>query len=204
MTAIKGSNKRRKISSSKSSFSSISTIDSSRANSGLPTGISATTRLTCVSCHRGLNASSSSKASCPVFCARCNSPTCTICSRTCTGPVPATANAISPLSEFGQDSVPETPRLTWSTTSPASSPSPPSLVSSPRRFALAINAANTNTNANIWMNFNTSTNKRKISDQEDESDEGKARGSGCGRVVCRNCCTENAQSIVCHDCKASA
>ncbi|KAK7047577.1 hypothetical protein VNI00_006345 [Paramarasmius palmivorus] len=200
MTATKTPNKRRKISASRSSSSSTSsTVESSKINPTISLPVTATSRLICVSCHRALNASSNSKTSCLILCARCGSPTCTICSRTCAGPIPP--NSVSSLSEFCQDSAPETPHLTWSTSSPTSTPSPPSMPSSPRRFALAINAANTNTNANAPIGPHVTTNKRKIFDQGDEEDESRARGSGCGRVVCRNCCSENAQSDVCHDCK---
>ncbi|KAJ8090399.1 hypothetical protein PM082_018995 [Marasmius tenuissimus] len=162
-----------------------------------PTG---TTRFTCVSCRRALNASTNITPSSPVFCAICNSPSCTICSRTCTGDdaeAEVTQSPVHSLSEFGQDSAPETPHLTWSPSSPISTPSPPSLVASPRRFALALNAANTNT-GNFFGHNQAPGKRKKHGDDGGEASagEGANKGSGCGRVVCKNCCLESSNRFV--------
>ncbi|KAJ6629918.1 hypothetical protein B0H10DRAFT_2428226 [Mycena sp. CBHHK59/15] len=118
-----------------------------------------------------------------LLCARCTSPTCAICSRTCTACMP---------------SQPPTPHLTWSPT-PTPSPS-----HSPRRLALALNSANTNSVSATSASPVVTKRKKPRDDDEkshDDSDE-FACGSGCGRSVCRDCCFENPQesTTTCYDC----
>ncbi|KAF5370502.1 hypothetical protein D9615_010335 [Tricholomella constricta] len=143
----------------------------------------------CVSCHRALNTAQGLL----IICARCSSPTCAICSRTCTA---------------CPTSMPPTPYLTRS---PTPSPSPPP---SPRRTALALHSANTN-----WGDpmrpaptVVASGEKRRKAADEDSTDYSadswlQSLGEhdltlGCGRTVCRNCCTENIESAstTCYDC----
>jgi hypothetical protein len=112
---------------------------------------------------------------------RCASPTCAICSRTCTASMP---------------SPPPTPHLTWS---PTPTPSP-SL--SPRRTVLALNSANTNSvlaAAHTAPTAPTAAKRKKHKDDEEAAPDDEADygcGSGCGRSVCRECCFENLQECV--------
>ncbi|KAG7087370.1 hypothetical protein E1B28_013344 [Marasmius oreades] len=182
--------KRRRVSSPKH----IVSPDTSTRPTTLPNTTTVVARLSCVSCYRVLNASLSLKSSSPTFCAICHSPSCTICSRTCNGFGSAPSRASS-LPALEQESIPETPHLTWSPTSPALTPTPsPPLAFSPKRFALALNAANTNAAPN------NATGKRKLGDEDSVDDEETKAGRGCGRTVCKNCCSENALSTVCVEC----
>ncbi|THU97891.1 hypothetical protein K435DRAFT_965232, partial [Dendrothele bispora CBS 962.96] len=163
-------------------------------------------RLSCVSCRRVFNVSKSTLGL--VLCARCTSPTCLICSRTCTTqspPPPPLPSSNEPLTKQN----------------------------SPRRSALSMNSLNLNTDTNAHTRtnaLNTSTNsvesrgKRKtlkdneddISDSERNPNYNHNRGDkvandrdrntshmhGCGRTVCKNCCFENVASdtTTCYDC----
>ncbi|KAF8063489.1 hypothetical protein FPV67DRAFT_247800 [Lyophyllum atratum] len=146
----------------------------------------------CVSCHRALNTAHGL----PIVCAQCSSPTCAICSRTCTASL---------------TSMPPTPYLTRS---PTPCPSPPL---SPQRSALTLNSMNTNTSdpQRSTPTLPGSNEKRKKGadeDNQDYSSDGWIQSlgefdlaRGCGRTVCRNCCTENIESAstTCHDCAGS-
>ncbi|KAJ7641318.1 hypothetical protein FB45DRAFT_899929 [Roridomyces roridus] len=103
-----------------------------------------------------------------LICPRCSAASCNVCSRTCDASIASS---------------PPTPHLSWS---PVSSPA-----HSPRRAALALNAANTNTDA-------SSPPKRKKPREEEEHDG----GDGCGRKLCRDCCIESLQegTTTCYDC----
>ncbi|KAF9265058.1 hypothetical protein L218DRAFT_1076047 [Marasmius fiardii PR-910] len=165
------------------------------------------------------------KASSPFLCPICNSPSCAICSRTCRGlssigsrvtttsPWPSSISPAHPIPE------PPLPDLTWSPsptyTSPTSTPSPPLAARSPKRFALALNAGNTNlisiSNSNTILNATSNTTgKRKTrveseeavndGDIQAENETGVGKGSGCGRVVCKNCCYEDTICTICIEC----
>jgi len=143
----------------------------------------------CISCRRALNTAQGLL----VICARCSSPTCAICSRTCTA---------SPTS------MPPTPFLTRSPT-PCPSPS-----LSPRRSALTLHSANTNSGdpqRGTQTMAGSGEKRRKVvdDDNEDYSTDSWIRSlgefdlaRGCGRTICRNCCTENIESAstTCYDC----
>ncbi|KDQ58108.1 hypothetical protein JAAARDRAFT_34905 [Jaapia argillacea MUCL 33604] len=113
--------KRRKLTSSSSpSTSLLQPLDFLKATSTLSTTMTTPTQnvqkaynYTCTSCHRTLSA----KPGQIIFCARCTSPTCPICSRTCTSRLP---------------SLPPTPLLSYTPSLP-STPEP-----SPRRAALSL------------------------------------------------------------------
>ncbi|VDB91950.1 unnamed protein product [Peniophora sp. CBMAI 1063] len=129
----------------------------------------------CSTCHRAVGGSAQI-----LQCARCEAPTCPVCTRTCT--------AVPPTRE-------PTPALSFS-----SSTSPPTPTPSPRRAALSL-ATNTN-EATV-----NAARRRKHEDDEEGVGIGKemdAEGwrQGCGRVVCRACCTESIQSctVTCRDC----
>ncbi|KAI0739429.1 hypothetical protein C8Q80DRAFT_1198649 [Daedaleopsis nitida] len=141
----------------------------------------------CASCHRGFTGSKQIQL---VLCARCHSPTCPICSRTCNG---------------CPSSVPPTPALT-------TAPSPPdtplaSPLPSARRPALALNTNNT---SGATPTTQIAGRRRKARDcDEEERDEAQSRkfvgdGAllGCGRAVCRNCSFETPESdlTTCYDC----
>lgn len=177
MTTAKLTSKRRKLSSPKLSVAVLSSSIASPVSSASNKPVA----LACVSCHRRAQSASRSLI---VFCARCGSATCTICSRTCT------ASAVNR---------PPNPHLTWSTTSP----SPISLDSpthsqtqsnSTRRFALTLNSANTNS-----VGCSSTGKRKKVKDDDDDDVErdGAMRleetelGYGCGRTVCKNCCFES-------------
>ncbi|KAJ7213279.1 hypothetical protein C8J57DRAFT_1730925 [Mycena rebaudengoi] len=133
----------------------------------------------CTSCQRAITALAG-----VLLCARCASPTCAICSRTCTASMP---------------SPPPTPHLTWS---PTPTPSP-SL--SPRRTVLALNSANTNSVLAAAHTAPTAAKRKKHKDDEEAAPDDEADygcGSGCGRSVCRECCFENLQesTTTCYDC----
>ncbi|EIM80612.1 uncharacterized protein STEHIDRAFT_150343 [Stereum hirsutum FP-91666 SS1] len=141
----------------------------------------------CSSCHRALTGPKSAHA---VICARCNAPTCPICSRTCSAAPP---------------SQPPTPLLTYSPTPPAT-PAP-----SPRRMALSLS------NNNVGS---VTPRRRKVRDEDgpsvvqdafgygnkvqNEQYDGEMDGwtPGCGRVVCKNCCLESpiSETNTCYDC----
>ncbi|KAE9397300.1 hypothetical protein BT96DRAFT_995897 [Gymnopus androsaceus JB14] len=153
------SHKRRKLSSPKLSAissSSIATPASPAANKNMT--------LTCISCHRRAQSASRSVA---VFCARCGSATCTICSRTCT------------VSSTPPDSLTPSQAQTYSS----------------RRFALTLNSANTNS-VGIATNAGGKRKKVKDDDVERDGairfEEGELP-CGCGRIVCKNCCFESNQ-----------
>jgi len=131
---------------------------------------------------------------------RCASPTCPICSRTCTAPPP---------------SRPPTPHLTYSPT-PASTPpllptslplpTPLTPSASPRRTALGLTSLNIN-NASFSgasVNGGGGGRRRKFRDEEGNLDaacdtDGKADEvalNGCGRVMCKACCEESWQRLV--------
>ncbi|KAG6895656.1 hypothetical protein C0992_000177 [Termitomyces sp. T32_za158] len=102
-------------------------------------------------------------------CARCSAPTCAICSRTCTA---------------CPSSMPPTPLLTRS---PSPNLSPPS----PKRPALSIHPTNTH------------RGEKRRTNADEESQEGFLQtlaefdlAPGCGRTVCRNCCTEDKERCV--------
>ena len=102
---------------------------------------------------------------------RCEAPTCPVCTRTCT--------AVPPTRE-------PTPALSFS-----SSTSPPTPTPSPRRAALSL-ATNTTTNEATVH----SARRRKHEDDSADMLVGKEMDTdgwthGCGRVVCRACCTES-------------
>lgn len=138
---------------------------------------------TCVSCHRALKATQGllvvcARYACQILtgfisltrCARCSAPTCAICSRTCTA---------------CPSSMPPTPFLTRSST-----PNPPP--SSPKRPAVSLHATNTH------------RGEKRRKNGEEDSQEGFLQTlaefdlvPGCGRTVCRNCCTENKERCVC-------
>ncbi|KAJ7186658.1 hypothetical protein C8R46DRAFT_277344 [Mycena filopes] len=130
----------------------------------------------CASCHRA------STATAILFCSRCASPTCAVCSRTCN----ATLSDASP-----------TPR-------PSVSPPPTNgSIAIPRRQALALNAANTNADAHAPP----AAIKRKKPSRHSDSDEDKGHepcddSEGCGRIVCRACCAESPKesTTTCYDC----
>ncbi|KAJ7769324.1 hypothetical protein B0H16DRAFT_1517477 [Mycena metata] len=130
----------------------------------------------CASCHRAATASAI------LFCSRCSSATCAVCSRTCNATL-----YISDASAALHLSAPTTPISGFTPT--------------PRRSVLALNAANTNANANATP----VTAKRK---KPRDSDEDKGREScddstdGCGRIVCRACCIESPveSTTTCYDC----
>ncbi|ETW76488.1 hypothetical protein HETIRDRAFT_455044 [Heterobasidion irregulare TC 32-1] len=129
--------------------------------------------LTCTSCHRCLNV----KSGHVLLCARCNAPTCTICSRTCAAAPP---------------SYPPTPRLSFSPTPPAT-PAP-----SPRRAALSL--SNTNSQATPRRRKFRDGEDGSVKDENAYSDAGgedslESAGwtPGCGRIVCRGCCLELPQ-----------
>jgi hypothetical protein len=130
---------------------------------------------------------------------RCASPTCSVCSRTCTAPPP---------------SQPPTPRLTYSPTPtptpslpstplPLPTPLPPS--ASSRRTALGLTSLNIN-NASFSGPYGAAGGgrRRKFKDEEGnleaaEEGEGKVdEGSskGCGRVMCKGCCEESWQRCI--------
>ncbi|KAF8233792.1 hypothetical protein L208DRAFT_1435457 [Tricholoma matsutake] len=163
--------KRRKLGSASSS--PVPTIPSPKQHSS--------TRPICISCHRAVN-------SALIICPRCSSPTCAICSRTCTLIVP---------------SVPPTPHLTRSPT-----PMPMSPSQSPCRPALALQSTNTNL-CDLQSNIThgASSKRRKAVDQDDSNDGQYDHSEfdlfpGCGRTTCRNCCFEDVQSnsTTCYDC----
>ncbi|KIM79364.1 hypothetical protein PILCRDRAFT_565568 [Piloderma croceum F 1598] len=133
---------------------------------------------------------------------RCASPTCPVCSRTCTAPPP---------------SQPHTPYLTYSptpTTTPSLPPTPLPLPTSlppsasPRRTALGLTSLNIN-NASFSgpLGVNGAVGggrRRKFKDEEgnlEAAGEGEGKvdeGSpkGCGRVMCKGCCEESWQRLV--------
>ncbi|KAI0631540.1 hypothetical protein C8Q77DRAFT_142929 [Trametes polyzona] len=150
----------------------------------------------CTSCHRSFTGARRDQL---VQCARCQSPTCTICSRTCNGCPP---------------SMPPTPALT---ASPSSVPDTPLL--SPKRSssALSVNTMNTLDHASSSTVLGR---RRKVRDldqgegldgaeNEAEGGEGHECGAGevlpgCGRTVCRSCAFETPESdlTTCLDCAA--
>lgn len=130
---------------------------------------------------------------------RCASPTCPVCSRTCTAPPP---------------SQPPTPRLTYSPTptptpslpsTPLALPTPLPPSASSRRTALGLTSLNIN-NASFSGPYGAAGGgrRRKFKDEEGnleaaEEGEGKVdEGSskGCGRVMCKGCCEESWQRCI--------
>lgn len=101
---------------------------------------------------------------------RCGEATCTVCSRTCTGPcLPATL----PLDSVEMQA------------------------QSPRRFALTLNSANTNSNSTAGVGSNSGPGKRKKLAEGMRLDDGdENEGTSCGRTVCKNCCFESNQKYV--------
>ncbi|OAX37741.1 hypothetical protein K503DRAFT_215757 [Rhizopogon vinicolor AM-OR11-026] len=139
--------------------------------------------LSCSSCHRVLSASMryGASAGAGVNCARCGSPVCTVCTRTC-------SSMIRP------PSFPPTPALTRS---PSVSPS-----GSPRRAALSLSISAINCD----LHFTPSSKRKKPSEKDDlDADHSQFRDtllglddtavlvSGCGRPICRTCCVESVQ-----------
>jgi len=142
----------------------------------------------CMSCFRSLNVMQKAI----IICARCSSPTCAVCSRTCTA---------------CPTSMPPTPYLTRS---PTRSPTP---LFSPRRTALSIHSVNTDINDLTRSGqANISNGQKRKSQDEDNLDYDSESWVqklgefdltlGCGRTVCRKCCVENRESAseTCHDC----
>lgn len=137
-----------------------------------------TTVPTCISCHRGLNATKGL-----IVCARCSSLTCAICSRTCTA---------------CPTSMPPTPYLTRSHT--------PS--ESPRRYALSLHSVNTNFGDTQRVSGGEKRRKGTEEEKDyslenwiDTLGEHDMT-PGCGRTLCRGCCMENIESAstTCYDC----
>ncbi|KIK63915.1 hypothetical protein GYMLUDRAFT_40127 [Collybiopsis luxurians FD-317 M1] len=182
--------KRRKLSSPK-----LSTTFSPLVALSAHLSTTRNTALACVSCHRRAQSASRSFI---VFCARCSSPTCTVCSRTCSA---------SAASHFLNT------HLAWSPTPPPSPPEPHSPPHSSRRFALSLNSVNTNSTYG-YAQTNAPGKRKKLKEDDPERDETQVRlededeneevelGRGCGRTICKNCCFENIQNetITCHDC----
>ncbi|KAJ4474084.1 hypothetical protein C8J55DRAFT_518886 [Lentinula edodes] len=149
--------------------------------------------LTCSSCHRHAQNASRSFI---VFCARCGSPTCTICSRTCSASTPSATH------------------LNWgpsTNTGPNSNPLRQPQSQSLQRFALTLNSANTNTAgyANAFGKRKKSKDDDSLSERDcairlehvNESGEAELGGS-CGRTVCKSCCFESNlnDNVTCYDC----
>jgi hypothetical protein len=120
----------------------------------------------------------------PTSTTRCSSPTCAICSRTCTSTLP---------------SIPPTPLLTRSST-----PLPISPSQSPRRLALTLQSTNTalyDLQLSVANVISNTGKRRKAADEgDDEGPEGRLSEfdllPGCGRIICRNCCFEDVQRCV--------
>ncbi|KZV64522.1 hypothetical protein PENSPDRAFT_162930 [Peniophora sp. CONT] len=178
--------KRRRVAAADSpKTSSTSLPDVGLQNIVAPTPRAAKKAGKCSTCHRAFVGGSAQIMNC----ARCDAPTCPVCTRTCT--------AVPPTRE-------PTPALSFS-----SSTSPPTPTPSPRRAALSLT---TNTNTNL-LHEATTTAARRRKHEDDSSDtalskEPDAEGwtQGCGRVVCRACSVESIQSctITCRDCLLKA
>ncbi|KAJ7024448.1 hypothetical protein C8F04DRAFT_1302052 [Mycena alexandri] len=130
----------------------------------------------CASCHRAATASAI------LFCSRCSSPTCAVCSRTCNA-------TLSDASLAPRLSASSTPMYGFTPT--------------PRRSVLALNAANTNANANAAP---AAVKRKKPRDSDEDRLEGREpcdnSTDGCGRIICRACCLESSQesTTTCYDC----
>ncbi|KAJ3822306.1 hypothetical protein F5878DRAFT_581322 [Lentinula raphanica] len=147
--------------------------------------------LTCSSCHR--HAQTVSKSSI-VFCARCGSPTCTICSRTCTAPLPPPRSLTCPPvrppldTEFDAHSLQKA-------------------VAQPQRVALTFNSVNANTAVHPLGKKKRSKDDdlesviQAVNSNEIENEKAEL-GRSCGRVVCKACCFESPENdiIACYDC----
>lgn len=111
----------------------------------------------------------------------CHSPTCTICTRTCSAPPP---------------SVPPTPSLSFSlATTP--SPSRSSRSASPHAPLLAVrfpssNGGERHDDPSGITGFREGRRRRRGYTEERDEAEGTNK-RGCGRVVCKRCCYENVQ-----------
>ncbi|KAJ7320918.1 hypothetical protein DFH08DRAFT_890554 [Mycena albidolilacea] len=134
----------------------------------------------CASCHRA-----TSVLRTLLFCTRCTAPMCAVCSRTCT------ARAVPPTGHL----------------SGFVSSLPPQALS-PRRLVLALNAPNTNATNAPGLNAAIKRKKSLCDDDPDVDSEGESGrgfqgpGTGCGHVVCRECCFESSQesTTTCYDC----
>ncbi|KAJ3740107.1 hypothetical protein DFH05DRAFT_1510331 [Lentinula detonsa] len=182
-------NKRRKLSAStKPNFNFSPSNTLSLTSAVLKNAASST----CSSCHRHAQIVSNTSI---VLCARCGSPTCTICSRVCSASLPLPSHfpwSISP------------PYTTFGSYSHQFQQLSAQL---PQRYALT-NSANTNTIGNLFGkrkkskdNLNCTT--RVVNGNENEEAE---LGRSCGRTVCKSCCFESPQNdaIICYDCHERA
>ncbi|KAJ3991584.1 hypothetical protein F5050DRAFT_1130506 [Lentinula boryana] len=172
-------NKRRKLSAStKPTFNFSPSIALSLTSAVLKNAPSST----CSSCHRHAQIVSKSSI---VLCARCGSPTCTICSRICSASLPLPSHfpwSISPP---------------YTTFGPSSHHFQQLSAHLPQRYALT-NSPNTNTTGYV---DNLSGKRKKSKDNlncttrvmnGNENEEAEL-GRSCGRTVCKSCCFESPQ-----------
>ncbi|KAF7760705.1 hypothetical protein Agabi119p4_10114 [Agaricus bisporus var. burnettii] len=159
---------------------------------------------TCTSCRRSLAQAYF------ILCSRCSATTCVVCSRTCD----ASGSSDYPPSNLST-STPVPRRVALTVTS--SNTNPPNSANNYSKCAVpgkrrkftddSANIADTGignfqennanspvTNVNVFRHIGYKT-ERQLHDNE--------LSSGCGRVICRNCCFENSQNnaIACHDCR---